>query len=88
MKEVGYREIRTGQFVVVKQLVEQAPGMDRLGSVHWWAGKVTETNAKWLKAKNGGKEFIIAQQGKEHFYVLDPKEFKQFIKDFNLEDAK
>lgn len=86
MERVNYNEIRTGQYVMVQQLISRAPGHDRLGVVQWWGGKVTERNAKWLKAKNDGKEFIIAQQGIEHYFVLEKKEFATFLKNFSLED--
>lgn len=86
MESVSYNEIRTGQYVVVRQLIPRTPGQDRLGMVQWWGGKVTERNAKWLKAKHDSKEFIIAQQGIEQYFVLDKKEFATFVKNFSVED--
>lgn len=86
MERVDFKEIRTGQYAVVKQFIPRNPGTDRLGAIHWWAGKVVETNAKWIKGKLGSRTFVIPQEGTEEFYVMPKKDFEKFVKEFKVED--
>lgn len=85
LTEVNFKDIRTSQYIVVKQDVRN-PG-PRLHATALWAGKVREVNGKWLKIKHGGMEQIVAQQGTEKFFVLSKKEFDKFIKEYNDEGS-
>lgn len=80
MKEVEFNQLRTSQYVVVKQVM-RGPGA-RLGATAVWAGKISECNAKWLKVKHNKMESIVAQQGTERFFTLDKKEYDAFVKEY------
>lgn len=86
MKEVEFSQLRTGQYVVVKQIM-RGPGA-RLGATAVWAGKISECNNKWLKVKHNKMESIVAQQGVERFFTLDKKEYETFVKDFDSKDIE
>lgn len=83
MQETDYNSIRNGQYVIAKQVMP-ANGA-RLGGLQYWAGKVSEVSAKWIKVKIDKKEHLIPQQGHETFYVVSKKEYDAYIKDFEME---
>lgn len=78
---VTYKDIRTGQWIVVDHEFPAKPPLDSYS--RRYVGKVTEVSQKWLRVVAKKNNMIVPEQpaAKETIYVIDKKTAEAMIKE-------